>query len=184
MIHSFRLVVLTIASLLIALASAAEDAPASDAYLLFNVEANGPLSVRDIAFTNLETGRVIVVRDVIDLGRYTGTRYLLTELPAGSYYLSAIYPSYNRNDASPPIEISEEGGIITVLADTINYIGDILVETRDMGVRISANFTYEPNSRTMIHAATSERELFERLPTVVTIAGHYPVPVERRLLGL
>ncbi|NKB34817.1 MAG: hypothetical protein GKR91_17110 [Pseudomonadales bacterium] len=159
-------------------------AESEETYLLLNVDTTGPLMARDVEFTNVDTGETVLVKDVIELGRYTQTHFYLLPINPGLYYLSKIYPTHNRIDASPAIDVDERSGIITIQENAINYIGDVIIETKDMGPRVSTLVTYEANSRTLVHAVSSEREIFERLETVVTIAGHYPVPVDKQLLGL
>ncbi len=160
------------------------DSTVNNAILLLNVESSGPLSVRDLEFTNVDTEVKVRIRDVESLGRYTGSRFIMKEIPAGLYYLSAIYPAHNRNDASPAIEIDEDNGSIVILANTINYIGDVIVKTEEVGQRISALVAFEANSRTLAAAVASEREKFESMRTVVSIASYDPVLVYPKLLGL
>ena len=47
-----------------------------------------------------------------------------------------------------------------------------------------SNFDYEANPNTLMAAVTAERELFENMDVVVSIAGNAPVPVDKKLLGL
>jgi len=171
-------------ALAILLSAQAIAAESEETYLLLNVNTKGPLMARDIEFTNVDTGETLKVNDVLDMGRYTQTHYILLPITPGLYFLSRIYPTHNRIEASPAIEVDERSGIITIQENAINYIGDVNIETKDMGPRVSSLVSYEANSRTLVHAVNSERELFERLDTVVTIAGHYPVPVDKQLLGL
>ncbi|MDA1373053.1 MAG: hypothetical protein O2971_20195 [Proteobacteria bacterium] len=156
----------------------------NNAFLLMNVHSSGPLSVRDLEFTNLDTEQTILIRDIAVLGRVTRVRFLLEELPAGSYYLSAIYPTHNRIDASPPIKLDSGSGVFTILEGAINYIGDLTVRTEQIGQRISTQVSYEAESDTLILAVNSEREKFASMPTFVTIADYDPVPVDPKLLGL
>ncbi|GJM13969.1 MAG: hypothetical protein DHS20C12_23720 [Pseudohongiella sp.] len=163
-------------------ALAAEEAPST--YLLLNVEADGVFSVRDLVFTNLETGEEVWFRDLLGLGRAGSRQYLMQSLPAGEYILSRIYPTVNGNDNAPSIEAGERDGVITILADTINYIGDFILESRERGRGVRSSFNYEPNSNTLIAAVTAERELFETLDVAISIAGNPPIAVDKQLLGL
>jgi len=169
---------------LVVFSSSLNAAESESTYLLLNVDTTGPLMARDIEFTNVDTGDTVMINDVINMGRYTQTHYFLLPIEPGLYYLSKIFPTHNRIDASPAIDVDERSGIITIQENAINYIGDVIIKTRDMGPRVTSLVTYEANSRTLIHGVSSERELFERLDVVVTIAGHHPVPVDKSLLGL
>lgn len=162
------------------LARAAE----ADAYLLLNVESDGILSARDLVFTRVDSGEEVWIRDLLNLGRAGSPKYILEQLPAGEYYLSSIYPNVNVNDTAPRIEADESDGVITILSGSINYIGDFLFRSREQGRGIASSFDYEPNSNTLIAAVTAERELFENMDVVVSIAGNAPVPVDKKLLGL
>jgi len=105
-------------------------------------------------------------------------------LPAGEYYLSRINPIVNARNNAPSIEVGEEDGVITILADTINYIGDFIFKSRERGRGVASSFDYEPSSDTLMAAVSSERELFESMDVVISIAGNAPVLVDKRLLGL
>lgn len=159
---------------------AAED----DAYLLLSVRSDGFLSVRDLVFTNVESGEEFRIRNLISLGRANSPKYVMEQLSAGEYYLSSIYPTVNLNDAARRIVADEDDGVITILAGTINYIGDFVLTSRERGSGIASSFDYEPNSNTLVAAVTAEREMFERLDVAVSIAGNAPVPVDKKLLGL
>ena len=156
----------------------------AEAYLLLNVKSDGVLSVRDLVFTKVGSGEEIRIRDMLTLGRAESPKYVMEPLSAGEYYLSSIYPNVNVNDAGRRIEVDESDGVITILPSTINYIGDFILTSRERGSGVASSFSYEPNSSTLIAAVTAERELFERLDIVVSIAGNAPVPVDKKLLGL
>lgn len=155
-----------------------------DAYLLLNVQSDGILSARDLVFTHVGSGEEVWIRNLLNLGRSGSPQYIMLQLPAGEYYLSSIYPTVNVNDAAPRIEADEDAGVITILSETINYIGDFIFESRERGRGIASSFDYEPNSNTLIAAVTAERELFQRLDVAISIAGNAPVPVDKKLLGL
>ena len=108
----------------------------------------------------------------------------MADIVAGGYYLSSIFPTFNRNDNASRIDLDESSGIITILPGTINYIGDLIVTSEETGKGIETSFTYQANGATLQSAAASETEKFQEMDTVVSIAGNQPVMVEKRLLGL
>jgi hypothetical protein len=111
--------------------------------------------------------------------------YLLLNVESdGEYYLSRIYPSVNMRNNAPSIEVGEEDGVITILADTINYIGDFIFKSRERGRGVASSFDYEPNSDTLVAAVKAERELLQSMDVAISIAGNAPVPVDKKLLGL
>lgn len=152
--------------------------------MLLNVVTEGPLSVRDIVFTHTLTGEEVRIRNIQNLSRHGKTRYLMEEVPAGQYYLSSIYPSYNVDRNAPRIQLEESSGIITILSGTINYIGDVIITSREMGRGITTKLDYQSNSATLMSAVARERSKFMGMDTVVSIAGNKPVRVDRKLLGL
>lgn len=156
----------------------------ANAYLLLNVESDGVLSARDLVFKNVDTGAEVWLRDLVNTGRAAPAKYILEPLPAGEYYLSSIHPTVNARNNAPSIEKSEEDGVIIILADTINYIGDLLFKSRERGRGVASSVDYEPNSNTLMAAVSAERELFESMDVVISIAGNAPVPVDKKLLGL
>lgn len=156
----------------------------ANTYLLVNVESDGILSAKDLVFTNVETDAEVWIRDLLTLGRAGARKYRLEALPAGEYYLSSIHPVANVNDAASRIETKKSAGVITIRAGSINYIGDLLFKSRERGRGVRSSFDYEPNSNTLIAAVGAERELFQRLDVVISIAGNAPVLVEKQLLGL
>ena len=156
----------------------------ADAYLLLHVESDGVYTARDLVFTNVDTGAEVWIRDLLSLGRAGSRKYIMEHLPAGEYYLSSIYPTVSIKDNAPRIEVDKDVGLITILAGTINYIGDFIFESREIGRGVESSFDYEPNSNTLVAAVTAERELFERMDVAISIAGNAPVPVDKKLLGL
>ncbi len=176
--------VLLISTLSIGLSQAIAAEDLADSYLLMHSESDGVLSARDLVFTNVDTGAEVWIRDLLSLGRAGSRKYIMQQLPAGEYYLSSIYPTVSIKDNAPRIAVDEDKGVITILAGTINYIGDFLFESRETGRGVESSFGYEPNSNTLIAALTAERELFERMDVSISIAGNAPVPVDKKLLGL
>jgi hypothetical protein len=156
----------------------------ADAYLLMHVESDGVLSARDLVYTNVVTGADVWIRDLLSLGRAGSRKYILQQLPAGKYYLSSIYPTVSIKDNAPRIGKDEEDGVITILADTINYIGDFVFKSREIGRGVESSVDYQPNTNTLIAAVTAERELFEAMDVAISIAGNAPVLVDKKLLGL
>lgn len=156
----------------------------AEAYLLLNVKSDGVLSVRDLVFTKVDSGEEVRIRDMLNLGRAGSPKYVMESLGAGEYFLSSIYPNINVRDTATRIDLDESDGVITILPGTINYIGDFVFTSRERGSGVTSSFNYEPNSGTLIAAVTAERELFESLDVVVSIAGNAPVPVDKKLLGL
>lgn len=155
-----------------------------DTFLLLNVISEGPLSARDVVFTNMDTGEELRIRNLQNISRLGESRYRIEEIAAGEYYLSSIFPTYNRNDNASRIELDESSGVVTILANTINYIGDLIVSSEETGRGIETSFTYQANGATLQAAVAGEREKFEAMDTVVSIAGNQPVMVEKHLLGL
>ncbi|MBL4573480.1 MAG: hypothetical protein JKY86_10460 [Gammaproteobacteria bacterium] len=176
------LLLATLMSLGLSQALVAEES--ADAYLLLRVESDGVYTARDLVFTNVDTGADVWIRDLLSLGRAGSRKYIMERLPAGEYYLSSIYPTVSIKDNAPRIDVDEDVGVITILAGTINYIGDFIFESREVGRGVESSFNYEPNSKTLVAAVTAERELFERLDVSISIAGNAPVPVDKKLLGL
>lgn len=174
----------SIGSVVLDLNQALAAADSADAYLLVHVESNGVYTARDLVFTNVDTGAEVWIRDLLSLGRAGSRKYIMEKLPAGEYYLSSIYPTVSIKDNAPRIDVDEDEGVITILAGTINYIGDFIFESREIGRGVESSFDYEPNSNTLIAAVTAERELFEVMDVAVSIAGNAPVPVDKKLLGL
>ena len=166
---------------LMAADSASEGA---NAILLLNVISEGPLSARDVVFTNVETGAELRVRNLQNISRLSETKFRMEDIVAGEYYLSSIYPTLNRNDNASRIDLDESSGIITILPNTINYIGDLIVTSEETGRGIETSFTYQANGVTLQSAAASETANFQEMDTVVSIAGNQPVMVDKRLLGL
>lgn len=156
----------------------------ADAYLLMHVESDGVYSARDLVYTNVDTGADVWIRDLLSLGRAGSRKYIMQPLPAGKYYLSSIYPTVSIKDNAPRIAQDKDNGVITILAGTINYIGDFIFESREVGRGVRSNVNYETNPNTLMAAVTTERELFENMDVVVSIAGNAPVPVDKKLLGL
>ncbi len=167
-------------------ALAAQDSASegADAILLLNVISEGPLSARDVVFTNVETGAELRVRNLQNISRLAETKYRMEDIAAGQYYLSSIFPRFNRNDNSSRIDLDKSSGIITILPGTINYIGDLIVSSEETGRGVETSFTYQPNAATLQAAAAAETAKFQQMDTVVSIAGNQPVMVEKRLLGL
>ncbi|MFT4817119.1 MAG: hypothetical protein ACI80L_002372 [Pseudohongiellaceae bacterium] len=163
-------------------ALAAEES--TNAYLLLNVKSDGVLSARDLVFKNVDTGAEVWLRDLMNTGRSGPTKFIMKPLSAGKYYLSSIHPTVNARNNAPSIEKSVEDGVITILADTINYIGDFIFRSRERGRGVDSSVDYEPNPNTLMAAVSAERDLFERLDVVVSIAGNAPVSVDKKLLGL
>lgn len=156
----------------------------ANTYLLVNVESDGVLSAKDLVFTNVETDAEVWIRDLLTIGRAGARKYRLEALPPGEYYLSSIYPVANVNDTASRIETKKNAGVITIRAGSINYIGDMLFKSRERGRGVRSSFDYEPNSNTLIAALEDERELFQRLDVVISIAGNAPLLVDKKLLGL
>lgn len=156
----------------------------SNAYLLLNVKSDGVLSARDLVFKNVDTSAEIWLRDLVNTGRSGPAKFIMKPLPAGEYYLSSIHPTVNARNNAPSIKKSEEDGVIIILADTINYIGDFIFRSRERGRGVDSSVDYEPNPDTLMAAVSAERDLFEKLDVVVSIAGNAPVPVDKKLLGL
>lgn len=163
-------------------ALAAEES--TNSYLLLNVESDGVLSVRDLVFKNVDTGAEVWIHDLVKLGRAGSRKYIMEPLSAGEYYLSRIYPTVNRRNNAPSIDVGEEDGVIIILADTINYIGDFLFKSREKGRGVASSFDYEPNSNTLMAAVRAEHELFQSMDVAISIPGNAPVPVDKKLLGL
>ena len=111
---------------------------------------------------------------------------LIAKPPEGQrpYAIIQRCPSYNGNSNASRIEVERSSGIITILASTINYIGDVIVTSEETGRGITTNFTYQPDAKTLTSAASSEPEKFASMNTVVSIAGNEPVSVDPKLLGL
>lgn len=164
--------------------STAQDFPLEDSVILLKVESTGVLSVRDLTFTNTETGAEVWIRDLMGLGRTGPEKYVMQDLPAGEYYLSAIHTMSNGNDSPRPIEPGKDDAVITLLPGTINYIGDFILESREFGAGIRSGFDFEANTATLMAAVVSKEETFRRMEVAITIPGNNPIPVDKKLLGL
>ncbi|PCJ24668.1 MAG: hypothetical protein COA96_09090 [SAR86 cluster bacterium] len=156
----------------------------NNSFMLLNVISDGAISARDLVFTNLETDEEIWFRNLLRISRLGTTHYLMQELPAGEYYLSGIYPTINGNESASRIRVNKSSGTIVIVANTINYIGDVIIKSRETGRGITTEVDYQPNSATLMSAAAREPATFKSMDTVVSIAGNKPVPVDKRLLGL
>jgi len=175
---------LSCSGVIVGLSQSVAAEPEANAYMLLNVESDGMLSVRDLVYTNIDTGAEVWIRDLLNLGRAGSRKYIMEPLPAGKYYLSSIFPNINVNDTAPRIDVDVGDGVITILPDTINYIGNFIFESRERGRGVTSSFDYDPDSNTLIAALMAERALFESLDVAISIAGNAPVAVDKKLLGL
>jgi hypothetical protein len=107
--------------------------------------------------------------------------FTLKELPAGEYFLSRIYSSFDSVASS---EYRKPKQLIIVAPGKITYIGDIVIESEDLGRGYNTSFKYEVNAATLTEAAEKEREKFVALDTVISLPGQQPIPIERAALGL
>ncbi len=178
---------LLLACIILMLASAVTNAaePDNDSYVLFNVISGGYITVRDLQFTNRETGVEYRFRDEENIGR-SARRFFLERVPAGEYYLSALYTTILGLDGNPRIDIDETGDYIVVQADTINYIGDLTITAEESAGDVVSitGISYEANGATLMAAVNSEKRLFRSNDVAVSIGGAGPVPVGKSLLGL
>ncbi|MFK7862779.1 MAG: hypothetical protein AB8B95_00990 [Pseudohongiellaceae bacterium] len=181
---SLVLTLLAVVTLLVfPLGSAAESD--SNTYILLNVTSDGPLITRRLVFAARRSDNEYVAQDLQNLGRGV-TRYILDPVEPGKYYLSSIYPSLNDRETGNRVDVDDEKGVITLVKNAINYIGDIYIESDETSINVNeiVNFKYEPNSATLMAAVSANRQLFEELDVVITIAGGKPMKVDKKLLGL
>lgn len=156
-----------------------------DTYILLNVTSDGPLITRRLVFSARRSDKEYVAQDLQNLGRGV-TRYILDSVEPGKYFLSSIYPAINNRETGNRVDVDDEKGVITIVKNAINYIGDIYIESDETSINVNEiiNFKYEPNSATLMAAVNANRELFEDLDVVITIAGGKPMKVDKKLLGL
>lgn len=179
--NMLKLLFLTLLLQLSQLAIAAEETT----YILLNISSDGPLSARRLVFTERRSDEEFVVQDIQNLGRGR-TNYILRPIKPGNYYLSSIFPWINQREVGRRVKVDDKDGVITIKKNTINYIGDVLLESKETNLNVAeiTDFTYQPNSATLMAAAKGENSLFKELDVVVSIAGNKPVPVRKELLGL
>lgn len=163
-------------------AQAAADDPT---YILLNVTSDGPLIIRRLVFDKRRSDNEYIAQDLQNLGRGV-TRYILDPVEPGKYHLSSIYPALNDRETGNRVDVDDEKGVITIVEGAINYIGDIYIESDETSINVNEiiNFTFEPNSATLMAAVNANRQLFEELDIVISIAGGKPMKVEKKLLGL
>ena len=154
-------------------------------YILFNVTNDGPLITRRLVFSGQKSGNEFIAQNLQTLGRGV-TNYILDPIEPGKYYLSSIYPALNERDSGSRVRIDDKDGVITIVKNSINYIGDIYVTSDETSININeiVDFTYKPNSATLMAAANGKKELFQKLDVVISIAGSKPMKVDKKLLGL
>lgn len=180
----FFVFTLVFTSALVSLQSAAAE-PDGSTYILLNVTSDGPLITRKLEFSGLRSNKEYTAQGLQSIGRGV-TKYILDTIEPGKYYLSSIYPALNNRENGNRVDVDDKDGVITIVKNSINYIGDIYIESDETSINVNEiiDFMYKPNSATLMAAATAQRELFQELDVVITIAGSKPMKVDKKLLGL
>ena len=157
----------------------------SSAYILLNVTSDGPLIIRKLEFSGLRSNKEYTAQGLQNIGRGV-TRYILDPIEPGKYYLSSIYPALNNRENGNRVDVDDKDGVITIVKSSINYIGDIHIESDETSINVNEiiDFIYKPNSATLMAAAMAQRELFLELDVFISIAGSKPMKVDKKLLGL
>jgi len=178
---AFTLVITT--ALVVTQSTAAE--PDGSTYILLNVTSDGPLIIRKLEFSGLRSNKEYTAQGLQNIGRGV-TRYILDPIEPGKYYLSSIYPALNNRENGNRVDVDDKDGVITIVKNSINYIGDIYIESDETSFNVSEiiDFIYKPNSATLMAAAMAQRELFLELDVFISIAGSKPMKVDKKLLGL
>ncbi len=159
--------------------------PEGTTYILLNVTSDGPLVTRRLEFSSLGSKKEYIAQDLQNIGRGV-TKYILDTIEPGNYYLSSIYPALNNRENGNRVDVDDKDGVITIVKNSINYIGDIYIESDETSINVNKiiDFIYEANSATLMAAATAQRELFQKLDVVISIAGSKPMKIDKKLLGL
>jgi beta-lactamase regulating signal transducer with metallopeptidase domain len=160
-------------------------------YLLLNYSEIGLFDVTEIVLTESESKKEFRILNIQSIKR-GDKNYILTDIKPGNYYVSGFYVELPSNLISSPlggrIDIDDEDALIEVVENSINYIGDIRVDSRAIpgGVSISniRKFELSPNASTLLAAASDRPELFRSKDVVASIASNDPVIIDKNLLGI
>lgn len=161
-------------------------------YLLLNYSEIGPFDVTEIILTESESGMEFRIHNIQSIRRST-KNYLLTEIKPGNYYVSGFYAEVYSSVLTKPlggrINIDDEDALIEVIENSVNYIGDIRIDSRPYGDGIGLSNTFRkfelsPNASTLLTAARDEPELFRSKDVVVSIASNDPVILDKELFDI
>ena len=133
----------------------------------------------------MHSDKEYIAQDLQNIGRGV-TKYILDTVEPGKYYLSSIYPALNDRENGTRVDVDDKDGVITIVKNSINYIGDIYIESDETSINVNEiiDFIYEANSATLMAAATAQRDLFQKLDVVISMAGSKPMKIDKKLLGL
>jgi hypothetical protein len=156
-------------------------------YLLLNYSEIGTFDVTKIVLTESESKEEFRIHNIQSLLRST-KNYILTDIKPGNYYVSGFYATFSSRTRPGRMYIDDEDALIEVVENSINYIGDIRVDSRAIpgGVSISNiwKFEFSPNASTLLAAARDKPELFRSKDVVASIASNDPVIIDKNLLGI
>ncbi len=159
----------------------------SPTYLLLNYSEIGPFDVSEIVLTESESKKEFTISNIQSIKR-GASNYILTEIEPGNYYASGVYVLLASSDIGGRINIDDKNALIEVVENSINYIGDIRVDSRGPGVGLNVinplKFEFSPNAATLIAAASDEPELFRTMDVVASIANNVPVIINKKLLDI
>lgn len=154
-------------------------------YILLNIVSTSNMSRFELVFTNADDDSLTRISNEDQRGRVsnTGAAFILKEIPAGRYFLSAVNQVYDQ-DIQPVARLRETRDYIELQAGAVNYIGNVHLVIDDRRGRNELDVSYEASSSTLVAAVSGERETFEQHDVYVTMVGERPVPVDKSLLGL
>lgn len=176
--------ILLLPSAITSTSSSAAEAEGST-FILFKVTSDGPLIIRRLVFSSRRSDNEYIAQDLQSIGRGV-TNYILDPIKPGKYFLDSIYPALSDREHGNRVDVDDKDGVITIVENAINYVGDIFIESDETSFNVSeiVDFVYTPNSATLMAAVAAQPELFQELDVVITIAGSKPMKVDKKLLGL
>lgn len=179
--HSVCLL-LFIANVIMSLSVKAAD---DSAYVLLAMASRSGMGSYEFEFENVDNNELIRVIDPAAGSRFgvVGSPYLLKEVPAGRYYLSAIYMVHD-SDTQRIAQLRDIREYIEVQNNSISYIGVIAVEIEDRTGSNEVRVQHEPASSVLRAAVSEEADLFRAHEVFVVLPGSDPIPIDRNLLGL
>jgi hypothetical protein len=163
----------------------AGEAAEESTFILLNIVSTSNMSRFELVFTNTDDDSLVRISNETQRGRVvtSGAAFILQEIPAGRYFLSAVNQVYDQ-DIQPVARLRETRDYIELRPGAINYIGNVYLEIDDRRGRNELDVSYEASSSTLIAAVSGERDTFRQHDVFVTMVGERPVPVDKSLLGL